>query len=53
MSTQEMTFKLEGLMGRFLRLEMDIGGMLGAKLGPKPAPPQERTLVTTTSSEKK
>jgi hypothetical protein len=28
-----------------------IGGMLGAKLGPKPAAPQQRTLVMTTSSE--
>jgi hypothetical protein len=28
-----------------------IGGMLGSKLGPKPAPPQQRTLVMTTSSE--
>ena len=28
-----------------------IGGMLGAKLGPKPAAPQQRSLVMTTSSE--
>jgi hypothetical protein len=28
-----------------------IGGMLGSKIGPKPAPPQQRTLVMTTSSE--
>jgi hypothetical protein len=28
-----------------------IGGMLGSKLGPKPAAPQQRTLVMTTSSE--
>lgn len=28
-----------------------IGGMLGGKLGPKPAPVQQRTLVSTSTSE--